>query len=651
MLEGTYTYRIRLANWNHVQVEIFDAGNQEGGQPRGAFGYKDALRQEIDGLIQLARQKQLPAQQVRQLGEALCNALFDDVLRQNFVDLYYKIVQSGGQKLLRVELDVDELDLPMVAALPWEFMCLPAQANLGSLWFGTEPNIIFSRRRSQWQPAPAIQLKASEKLRLVLAIAAPQDLEAVAYEELWQALTIMAAEPANRIELLAIINPANPEEIDSALAQKPHIFHFIGHGRWQNDAGDSVPEIALVDDLGDALWVDADYFSELFNQHRPGIVMLQACDSGALSASQAFVGVASRIVQQNIPVVVAMQYEVSNSTANRFARRFYQQLAQGDPVDRAAQYGRRAIALGPLQYKSRDFATPVLFMRVRDGRLFERSTPSLVETRPSAQVVQDEAVRQCLAQLNYTPQRDRFADIFDRQEKMGAFLISGPAQAGPRWLLNLLVQELDNRSGQEVFNIDVASPVVSQDVQSLYRELGERLGLDYDTAAPDIIAAAGEVWQEKDVLLVLNNVAHQGVDYPTRVVEEFWRPLVTQALKQPSGNWLLLFLVDHSGQVSSFVNLPLPDLLAEDWHPDNPVPLPRLAERFAPEEVRRWLGYRTTREALTAVYQRPGINTRDDLLAKLLQQTDNGVPYNLLVEVCRLSGYKWSDVQTRWMKL
>jgi tetratricopeptide (TPR) repeat protein len=77
------------------------------------------------------------------------------------------------------------------------------------------------------------------------------------------------------------------------------------------------------------------------------------------------------LVEQNIPVVVAMQYEVSNSTASRFARRFYQQLAAEDPADIAAQEGRYTIALGPTQDRKRDFATPVIFMRVQDGYLFK----------------------------------------------------------------------------------------------------------------------------------------------------------------------------------------------------------------------------------------------------------------------------------------
>jgi len=36
------------------------------------------------------------------------------------------------------------------------------------------------------------------------------------------------------------------------------------------------------------------------------------------------VGVASQVVQQNVPVVIAMQYPVSNAVAVAFAEEFYQ---------------------------------------------------------------------------------------------------------------------------------------------------------------------------------------------------------------------------------------------------------------------------------------------------------------------------------------
>lgn len=125
--------------------------------------------------------------------------------------------------------------------------------------------------------------------------------------------------------------------IDNVSERKPHIFHFIGHGRLRDEQGQEVGQIALMRPNQRARWVDAESFSTLFDRHRPGIVLLMVRESGATSSSQAFVGVASEIVQHNIPVMVAMQYEVANYVAGTFSVEFYKRIAQGDPVDKAAQ--------------------------------------------------------------------------------------------------------------------------------------------------------------------------------------------------------------------------------------------------------------------------------------------------------------------------
>jgi formylglycine-generating enzyme required for sulfatase activity len=374
MTKAYFTYRICVANYDHVQVKKLDSQHRSLGEPYGKFSYEKLG--DIKPLLQMAGNNDLKeSSNTRAIGEGLFNILFDNVLRQDFVNFYYQVVQIDKQ-LLQVELDIDERGMSDVAALPWEFTCLPGSANLGEIWLGTDPNLVFTRRRAQWHPAPAIQLNLDEKLRIALAIAAPRNLDLVVYEKVQLALKKLAINQSDRVELLPIVNPATPQAIDAVLEQQPHIFHFIGHGRLHDDRGQEVGQIALVDDMFDeALWVDANFFGGLFNRHRPGVVMLQACEGGKLSASQAFVGVSSKIVQQNIPVVVAMQYEVSNFTASRFADCFYKRLAQDDPVDIAAQNGRRAIALNT-QYSKRDFATPVIFMRVQDGYLFKRDEKS-----------------------------------------------------------------------------------------------------------------------------------------------------------------------------------------------------------------------------------------------------------------------------------
>ncbi|MEH1780348.1 MAG: CHAT domain-containing protein [Nostoc sp.] len=371
MSKNYYTYRIRIANYERVQVEKRDTQNQLLGEPYGLLRYKDKL-EEMMPLLQMVLNDGLKnSKQARTIGETLFKVLFDDVLCQDFVNFHYQVVQQENH-FLRVELDIDEQQMPDLSALPWEFMCLPISANLGEIWIGTDPNLVFSRRRAQWHPSPPIQLAQGEKLRIALAIAAPNDLGPVEFDTVQTFLNDLANNQSEHIELLPVLNPATPNAIDHLLAKQPHIFHFIGHGRLQNEDGEVGGEIALVKKvLNKALWVDASFFSGLFNQHRPGIVLLQACESGMQSDSQAFVSIASRIVQQNIPVVVGMQYKISNIAASQFAYEFYERLGQYEPVDIAVQNSRRTLAL-ETQYRKPDFATPVIFMRVQDGYLFKR---------------------------------------------------------------------------------------------------------------------------------------------------------------------------------------------------------------------------------------------------------------------------------------
>ena len=373
-----YTYLIRITNRDSVTAEVRDPDNNSIAQPSGDFACKGETQTRIQKLHQFALDGELKGHEVKELGEKLFNALFDEGLRRDFFGFCERV--RGEDALLRLELDVDERQLPDIAALPWEFMRVPSDAGYGEVWLGTAPHLVFSRRRAHWIMPKPIQLKANERLRIALAVADPKngDLGPVKFDKVLEALNKLATEQSDRIELLETVNPATTESIDAVLEKKPHIFHFIGHGRLEDENHLELGKIALVDDeFDEPIWIGAERFSELFNRHQPGIVVLQACEGARLSASKAFVGLASRVVEQNIPVVVAMQYEVSNFTARQFALEFYRRLSENAPVDKALQEGRRKISLGQFGYTTRDFATPVLFMRVQDGYLFRRCAPSV----------------------------------------------------------------------------------------------------------------------------------------------------------------------------------------------------------------------------------------------------------------------------------
>ena len=69
-----------------------------------------------------------------------------------------------------------------------------------------------------------------------------------------------------------------------------------------------------------------------------------------------------------MPAVVAMQFPISDKAAIAFSETFYQRIAKGDPVDVAMAEGRKKL------WHLEEWATPVLFLRSKDGVLFEPAT-------------------------------------------------------------------------------------------------------------------------------------------------------------------------------------------------------------------------------------------------------------------------------------
>lgn len=461
MTGAAYTYRLRLTTEHgQVQAEVRDPQGNLLGEPSGQLRYVEPYRSLVESNSQKALQGKgdkyiLSREEIEALGEALFRILFDDALQIDFLTRYNDIVHNQEDGLLRVELDIDQRTLPQLAALPWEFLRVPPNKVSGALWLATAPRLVFSRRRALWLAPAPIRLRPDEKLRVALAVAAPRDenLGPVAYEKLWQELQEMVRENSEHFELLDLVEPATRDTLDAVLAQKPHILHFVGHGQLADDNGSAVGQMAVVNDAGYAEWVDGSQFANLLNRHRPAIVLLQACEGAASDTSRAYANAASYLVDQNIPVVVAMQYEISNATARRFARRFYQQVAAGKPVDEAAQEGRYYISDW---HKNRDFATPVLYMRVHQGQLFARDSQSQGEgagRQPPTEATPATAEKEPLfnrirkALLDCGPFRsnDAVTDLFYLDPRLAPWRFNVPQASNPAGRVNALMAYLRDR--------------------------------------------------------------------------------------------------------------------------------------------------------------------------------------------------------------
>lgn len=322
------------------------------------------------------------------LGEALFEALFPDNVYSSLREHYGKL---QADQVLRLELDLDEAHLPQVAALPWELLRAPMGTGHPAVNWCTDLKVVLSRRRLLDNPALPITL--TEPLRIQLVVSAPQDkdLGTVEYESVLAALQTLARDHPREIAAPPppLFNPTLTTLEQEVETQKPHVVHFIGHGRLKRLRKQQVAQLAFVGPGKTAVWEDDESVGDVLGKHQIAMVLLQACESGAAGSAEAFVGVASQIVQQNVPVVIAMQFPITNDAAVAFAETFYERLGVLEPVDMAAQKSRRVLRQ---KYKnSRDYAAPVLYMRVRDGQLF--SPGKLPEQKKRDQKENDLPVR------------------------------------------------------------------------------------------------------------------------------------------------------------------------------------------------------------------------------------------------------------------
>jgi len=303
------------------------------------------------------RTKVVQIDSARDIGGRLFEAVFAGAVR----DCYRaSLAQLTADQGLRIRLRLT--DVPEIARWPWEFLFDASQNRFLAL--SHETPIV----RYMDFPEPVELLAVNPPLRVLLMVSSPSDYPALDVERecanLESALAGLTAD--GRLELDRV-DVATLGQLQRALSHKTyHILHFIGHG----GAADGTSEGHLMfedkDERGYA--VDGSTLGTLLHNHQPmRIAVLNACEGARTSGRDPFAGVAQRLVQQGIPCVVAMQFEISDDAAIQFSTEFYAGLAAGQPVDRAVALGRLAIYS---EVSDLEWATPVLYLRAPDARIF-----------------------------------------------------------------------------------------------------------------------------------------------------------------------------------------------------------------------------------------------------------------------------------------
>lgn len=163
--------------------------------------------------------------------------------------------------------------------------------------------------------------------------------------------------------------------LDAEAHGKPfHAIHFLGHGGF-DDAGEGV--LFFERGGGGDHLVTGRELAELLPPSVK-LVVLASCDTAKIptmrqGSQHAFMGVASALLHKGIPAVVAMQFAVSEQAAASFAQAFYRMIDRNRPIDEAVTEGRLRIKTEG-EKDALEWATPVLFLRARDGKVLDLQT-------------------------------------------------------------------------------------------------------------------------------------------------------------------------------------------------------------------------------------------------------------------------------------
>lgn len=278
---------------------------------------------------------------------------------------------------VRVRLRLDSA--PELAVLPWELM-YDADPRVGRFVALAEetPLVRYLNLPERIRP-----LKVTPPVRVLVVIANPADDR---YPELdveaeWRRLQDEALKDSIDQGLISLtrVRRGTLSALQQELLEADYnVLHYIGHGRFDEQHQDGL--LVFEGERGGVNEVSAERFGALLhNERQLGLAVVNACEGGRAAATDPYAGMAQTLVRMGVPAVVAMQFEISDRAAITFARYFYWNIARGRPVDTAITHARMAVFQ---QVSEVEWATPVLYMRAPDGRIFD--VEAIATPKPAA---------------------------------------------------------------------------------------------------------------------------------------------------------------------------------------------------------------------------------------------------------------------------
>lgn len=278
-------------------------------------------------------------------------------------DLYTASLQQvGPDHGLRLCLRLPS----QLAALPWEYMYIDPPGGGDGMYGFLALNRRVAIVRYEPLPVPQTPLLVTGTVKIVVALASPPDLPPLNLaQEKADLKEALSKQPNLEVEYL---DQATSTDLQSHIHDAA-VFHFAGHGIFVEKMG---TQRGTYDGSGSLALTDTTIGEEQMGILLHGslrLAVLGACESGRRGEVNTWSGVATLLVQGEIPAVVANQFSILDVCAIAFHQQFYEAaLVGGLSIEEAVTCGRIAAYLKDPQ--GRDWGTAVLYLRSGDGHLF-----------------------------------------------------------------------------------------------------------------------------------------------------------------------------------------------------------------------------------------------------------------------------------------
>lgn len=305
---------------------------------------------------------------IKRYGQCLTKMLFGGAVRDAYEHARAGAATRDG---LRIRLTI-QTTAPELHAVRWESLLDPTDSSRLLI----QGDVTFSRFLSA-QDFRLRPLPEAGELQALVVIANPSDLEAK-----WRLSRITKADEqrraisalekggdsgGHRIRHRTLDKTASVYNIISELqARYTDILYLVCHGAMTEEGK---PFLLLEKDDGTAQVAEGIELVERFRDiiQRPRLVVLASCESAGDRYGHVLGAIGPRLAAVGVPSVIAMQGKISVASIERFMPKLFEELAKDGQIDRAM-----AIARGEIRDEP-DWWMPVLFMRLKTGRLWPRS--------------------------------------------------------------------------------------------------------------------------------------------------------------------------------------------------------------------------------------------------------------------------------------